>query len=144
MAHDYESDNERSRAGLRALVSSLSDDDLGRDAGDGWTVAMLLAHSAFWDARAAEVAQRWLDRDAPNQAPIDVQSANDGMKPLLAAVPPREAARIALEAAERVDALVARFTPALAEAATTGSALRGNRSAHRLEHLDQIERALGR
>ena len=103
---------------------------------------MLLAHLAFWDGRAAQVAARWLANGAPDEAPIDVPSANDGMKPLLAAVPPLEAARLALEAADRVDALVARFTPPLVEAATTGSALRGNRTAHRLEHVGQIEGAL--
>lgn len=103
---------------------------------------MALAHLAVWDGRAAQIAERWLANGVPDEAPIDVPSANDGMKPLLAAVPPLEAARIVLDAADRVDALVARFTPALEEAATTGSAIRGDRSEHRLEHVEQIEAAL--
>ena len=138
----YDPDNERSRARLRALVARLGEADLARDVGDGWTVAMVLAHLAFWDGRAGQIAERWLANGTDDEAPIDVPSANDGMKPLLAAVPPLEAARLALEAAERVDALVARFTPALVAAATTGSAIRGNRSEHRLEHIQQIEAAL--
>ena len=100
---------------------------------------MALAHLAFWDGRAAQVAERWLANGVPDEAPIDVPSANDGMRPLLAAVPPLEATRLVLAAADRVDALVARFTPALEEAATTGSALRGNRTAHREEHIALIE-----
>lgn len=139
----YDTDNERSRAMLRALVARLEDADLRRDVGDGWTVAMVLAHLAFWDGRAAQVAERWLANGAPDEAPIDVPSANDGMKPLLAAVPPLEAARLVLDAAERVDALVAQYSPALVEAASTGSAIRGNRSEHRLEHVEQIEAVLG-
>lgn len=138
----YDTDNERSRSRLRALVARLTEDDLRRDVDDDWTVAMVLAHLAFWDGRAAQVAERWLRNSVPDEAPIDVQSANDGMKPLLAAVPPLEAARIALDATERIDALVARFTPEMVEAATTGGAMRGNRAPHRLEHIDQIEAVL--
>lgn len=138
----YDTDNERSRARLRALVARLGEADLRRDVGDGWTVAMVLAHLAFWDGRAGQIAERWLANGTDDESPIDVPSANDGMKPLLAAVPPFEAARIAIAAAERVDALVARFTPAMVEGATTGSAIRGNRSEHRLEHIEQIEAAL--
>lgn len=139
----YSTDNERSRARLRALVARLGEDELARDVGDGWTVAMALAHLAFWDGRAAQIAERWLTNGVADEAPIDVPSANDGMKPLLAAVPPLEAARLVLAAAaDRVDTLVARFTPALVEAATTGSAIRGNRSEHREEHVEQIEAVL--
>lgn len=138
----YITDNERSRARLRALVARLGEADLARDVGDGWTVAMVLAHLAFWDGRAGQIAERWLANGTDDEAPIDVPSTNDGMKALLAAIPPLEAARIALEAAERVDALVAHFTPPLVEASIHGHAMRGDRSEHRLEHLDQIEAAL--
>ena len=139
----YLEDNERSRARLRALVARLGEDDLRRDAGDGWTVAMVLAHLALWDGRAGQIAERWLANGTDDEAPIDVPSTNDGMKPLLAAIPPIEAARLALEAAERVDALVARFTPPLVEASIHGHAMRGDRSEHRLEHVERIETVVG-
>ena len=48
MDRGYIERNEASRARLRALLDRLSDEDLGRKVGD-WTVAMSLAHLAFWD-----------------------------------------------------------------------------------------------
>ena len=43
--------NTRERERLRALVARLTDDDLRRPVTDLWTVADMLGHLAFWDAR---------------------------------------------------------------------------------------------
>jgi len=48
MDRGYIERNEASRARLRALLDRLTDEDLRRKVGD-WTVAMSLAHLAFWD-----------------------------------------------------------------------------------------------
>lgn len=49
-SHIAANDAERER--LRSLVSRMSDADLRRPMPDGWTVAAVLAHVGFWDARA--------------------------------------------------------------------------------------------
>jgi hypothetical protein len=54
--HDIETDAERERLG--ALIARLSDKDLSRPMPAGWTVAGVLAHIGFWDARAIS----WLNK----------------------------------------------------------------------------------
>jgi hypothetical protein len=113
-SHDVETDAERSR--LRALVARLSDADLRRAMPDGWTVSAVLAHAAYWDARAIY----WLDKWAGGAAPSpyvheNVEAVNDAAKPLCLALPPRIAADLALRLAGETRAI------------------------HRKEHLDDIE-----
>jgi hypothetical protein len=67
---------------------------------------------------------------------------NDAGKPLCLALPPRVAARLAVEAAEAADRRVAAASDALLAAnMAAGSPLSMSRAAHRREHLDEIERA---
>jgi len=47
----YIADNDRERRRLEALVGKLDDAALSRTMPDGWTVAGVLAHLAFWDQR---------------------------------------------------------------------------------------------
>jgi hypothetical protein len=68
MDRGYIERNEASRARLRALLDRLTDDDLRQRVGE-WTVAMSLAHLAFWD-RFGQL--RWIEtfesgRDLPVQ-----------------------------------------------------------------------------
>jgi len=59
----YVEENTRERERLRTLVERLSDVELRRPVNDYWTVAAVLGHIAFWDARAlvlAEKLERWL------------------------------------------------------------------------------------
>ena len=62
-SHDVETDAERER--LRRLIARMSDADLKRPMPAGWTVAGVLAHIGFWDARAIY----WLDKWARGAAP---------------------------------------------------------------------------
>ena len=48
-SHEAENDAERER--LRSLVTRSSDEALSRPMPAGWTVAAVLAHIGFWDAR---------------------------------------------------------------------------------------------
>ena len=48
----FVAENSRQRDRLKALVGRLSDGDLRRPLGEGWTVSTALAHMAFWDRRA--------------------------------------------------------------------------------------------
>ena len=66
---------------------------------------------------------------------------NDAGKALCLALPPRTAARLAVEAAVAADRRVAAVSDALLAAnAAAGSPISVNRAAHRREHLDEIER----
>ena len=131
---------------MRAIVERCSDDDLKRQVNEHWTVAGVLGHIAFWDARAIVLAERLESGRAftPDDAePEDVDWINDSTRPLIHAIAPREAARIALELAEKADRRVAPLDPQKVFPADPNSPINPHRAGHRGEHLDQIEAALG-
>jgi hypothetical protein len=141
----HNSANDDSRARLRALLSGLDRDVLAGTAIEGWSVAALLAHLSFWDRFTL---RRWRDHLAgtvvPALGPLD-DVINDAALPIWNALPPDVAAREVLEAADAVDAFVAAL-PAKAVAAmlAQGRERWVLRSLHRIEHLEQIQRALAR
>jgi hypothetical protein len=145
----YAADNDAERARLHAVVGRLTDRDLARAMPAGWTVAGVLAHLAFWDQRIVVLLDEW-ERRGPGWAPplepaADVDWINDAAKPLCLALPPRAAAELALAIAGTVDRRVAAVGEAIVEAnARAGGPLNWRRAEHRREHLDEIERALGR
>ena len=135
---------------MRAIVERLSDEDLRRQVNPDWTVAAVLCHIAFWDGRALALTEK-LERGMPFSAgdaePDDVAWINDATRPLLHAIPPRDAATVALRIAEETDRRVAALPPALrARTWPTDrhSPLNPLRAAHRAEHLEEIETALRR
>jgi hypothetical protein len=141
-SHQGANDAERER--LRSLVTRMSDEDLGKPMPDGWTVASILAHVAFWDAWAIYFIDKWGPDGEPSvYEPEDTDAANESAKPLCLALPPRDAANLALRLAEAADGKVA----ALSEAMLAKIRLKGEppfdlaRANHRSEHLDEIERA---
>ena len=142
-SHDAETDAERER--LRSLISRLSDKDLSRAMPAGWTVAGVLAHVAFWDARAIYWLDKWA-RGAPPTAyePENTEAVNDSAKPLCLALPPRDAAKLALRLAEEADGKVKALSDAMLAKvrATGGPPFNLSRAIHRKEHLDEIEAAL--
>src|SRR5512137_2456198 len=99
----YVEANTKGRERLRTLAAELSDQDLALQVGAGWTVGALLAHLAFWDYRVLVLLQRWR-KAGVGPSPIDTNGVNDAMKPLCLAIPGREAASLAVKAAETVDA----------------------------------------
>lgn len=136
--------NAQGRERLRALASGLTDDELALPAGDGWTIAAILAHLAFWDYRVLALLARW-KRAGVGPSPIDVDGVNDAAKPLCLAIPARQAASLALSAAEAVDAELENLPDELRsgiDALVQAGKFRLNRSIHRNEHIDQIERIL--
>lgn len=135
-------ENAAERERLRTLVSRLSDADLKRSLGGGWMVATALAHVAFWDRRALGVLERWERGEAPDS--VNSEHLNEALLPEWLALPPRDAARLAVEAAEAVDRKVAALAAGVIEQIlATGESWRLTRAVHRREHLDQIERVLG-
>ena len=87
---------------LRAFVEKASDDDLEHPMNDGWTVATVLAHVAFWDLRIVACIEAWKpDGTGPVPTYYDdaVDWINDSVKPLISALEPRVAARVTVDAA---------------------------------------------
>ena len=69
-------------------------------------------------------------------------SVNDIALPFMAALPPRIAARLAVESAETLDRRLEVFPAHLLNQLNTHNARWVDRSLHRNEHLDEIEAAL--
>ena len=137
---------ERNRAStnrIRALVARLTDEEMQHPVGEHWTAAIALAHLAFWDRRVMVVLDH-TERDGKLSATeVDVV-VNDLSLPLWAATPPREAARIAIETADALDARLEGFPPALLEEVYARSERWVVRALHRNDHLDDVDAALGR
>src|SRR5688572_19661512 len=94
--------NRASTSRIRNLAARLTDKELRHPVGEHWTIAIALAHLAFWDRRVLYVLDQ-TERDGKLVIPeVDI-FVNDLSLPLWAAIPPREAARIAIETAEALD-----------------------------------------
>jgi mycothiol maleylpyruvate isomerase-like protein len=142
MEVSYLAHNQSERERLRTLAARLSDDDLARTLYEGWTVAAVLAHVAFYDLRALALLQKW-ERGEGSPSPLDADAINAAMQPLCLAIPPREAARLAITAADAVDQKVETLSPeVLSTLREAGNPVNLNRWEHRGEHLVQIEHAL--
>jgi hypothetical protein len=143
----YIARNDAERERLKGLVGKLSDGELARPVSAGWTVAGVLGHLAFWDQRIIELLTRWEQQGvAPStEVEADIDWINDAAKPMFLAVPPRKAADLAVAIAEEADRRVAALSDALvAKNAAAGNPLNLDRAEHRREHLDEIQRVLGR
>ncbi|HVS60404.1 MAG TPA: maleylpyruvate isomerase N-terminal domain-containing protein [Gemmatimonadaceae bacterium] len=141
-SHEAENDAERER--LRSLVADLSDEDLARPMPAGWTIASVLAHAAYWDARAIFWLDKWARSGEPSTyEPENVEAVNDSAKPLCLALSPRAAADLALRLAEESDRKVKALSDQMLAkiAAIGGPPFNLSRAIHRKEHLDDIDRA---
>jgi mycothiol maleylpyruvate isomerase-like protein len=141
----YVARNNAERARLKALVARASDADLAKPMPAGWTVAAVLGHLAFWDQRIITLLESWQGSSVtpPVYHEEDVDWINDAGKPFLLALPPRKAADLAVTIAESVDGMVEGVSDGLIEKNTAaGSPLNLDRSFHRKEHLDAIEKVL--
>jgi hypothetical protein len=148
----YVAENEAQLRRLQTLVDTSSDRDLAEPMEAGWTVAGVLGHLAFWDYRIVTLLDRWgadgtgVPPDAPGSYHEEaVDWINDSCKPLILALPPRVAARVAVEAAGAADSRVAGLSDdLLAENERTGGYINQLRAEHRREHLDEIQQARSR
>ncbi|HTP07058.1 MAG TPA: maleylpyruvate isomerase N-terminal domain-containing protein [Anaerolineae bacterium] len=126
---------------MRALAARLTDEDLRHPVGEHWTVAIVFAHLAMLDRRALWVL------DATERAGQVVNPdynifINDVVLPLMAAIPPREAVRLALEIADEIDKRLEAYPPDLLELIHAEYKRYIFRAYHRTEHLDEAEAAL--
>ena len=141
MDREFVEQNRLSRDRIRELVDGLSDEELLHPVGEHWTVAITLAHLAFWDRRVMHVLDQ-VERDRKLIDPeIDI-FVNDLSLPLWAAIPPRRAAEIAVETAEACDRRLEAYPADLLEQVHSYNRRWVVRALHRGEHLDQVEAAL--
>lgn len=137
----YNDLNRASTERIKKLAASLTDEEMQTRVGEHWTVAIALAHLAWWDRRVMYV----LDRSAQDGKlfipEIDI-FVNDLSLPLWAAIPPREAARIAIETSADLDARLEIYSPNLLEEIYNYNKRWVVRALHRNEHLDEVDAAL--
>ena len=141
----YVAENDAERERLRSLVTRLSDKELSGPMPAGWTVAAVLAHIGFWDARAIYFLDKWGPNGEPSTyEPEDTDAVNNSAKPLCLALPPRDAAQLALQLAEESDRKVKALSDAMLAKirARGGPPFNLSRAIHRKEHLDDIDGAL--
>ncbi len=133
--------NRVSRERMRVIANRCSDNEMLTRVGEHWTVAIVYAHIAWWDRRVMYVLDR-TERDGSLFIPeIDI-FVNDLSLPLWAAVPAREAVRIAMENAEAVDKRLEEYPEALLEEIHKYNKRWVVRALHRNEHLDEADKAL--
>jgi len=144
----FDSANAEATAALADLVSTLSDADLAADLGEGWTVAMALAHMAYWDSFHLA---RWHHATAsgascpPPAADEVTRRANEALEATWRALPVAATVTLCLEAAAAIDVYVATLTDEQIEGArAAGGPNLVDRVPHRRDHSAQIARALGR
>ena len=134
----YVVQNTAQRDRLSEFVERASDKELEAPMPAGWTVAAVLAHLAFWDQRIVVLVDAW-QRAGATQVPStvadhDVDWINDAGKPMLLALSPRAAARLAVAAAPDRQSYYTK----------PGGPINPLRATHRKAHLDEIERGLKR
>ncbi len=141
MDRGFVEQNKASTERLRKLVARLQDTDMGRRVGTDWTVAVALAHLAFWDRRVQFVLDR--TQKAGKLSPVEIDTTvNDLLLPTWESVPGKEAARLAIQTAEALDQQLAAFPADLLEQVNQHNLRWVNRSLHRNEHLDEVDKAL--
>ncbi len=141
MDRGFVEQNEASTQRLRKLAARLKDSDMGRRVGADWTVAVALAHLAFWDRRVQFVLDRTQKAGKLSAVEIDTV-VNDLLLPTWELVSGSEAARLAVDTAEALDRQLAAFPPALLDQVNQHNPRWVNRSLHRNEHLDEVDKAL--
>ncbi len=138
---NHASRNAESTERIRSVVARLSDKDLNRSLGGGWTVGFALIHLAFWDARQVAALQRFKDGEA---FPSEDHATNATLTAIASAFDLVAAGQAAVSAALELDTMVESLTDEqLTALQDSGKSYAIDRAPHRDEHLQQIEEALG-
>lgn len=133
--------NRASRERIHALAVRLTDEQMLTPVGEHWTVGIVFAHLAWWDRRVMYVLDMTEHNGKLFVPEIDI-FVNDLSLPLWAAVPPREAARIAIESAEALDQRLEAYPLPLLEEVFAYNQRWVIRALHRNEHLDEADTVL--
>jgi hypothetical protein len=140
MNNKYSKTNRKATARLKKVVSALTEKELNLVIyKEGWTIAVALAHVAFWDDRRTFKLKQWGEKGVSPTPYID-DIMNDLLIPYFLAIPPRKAAELAVTAVQAFDNELEGLTPEMLEeieALKEPKAL--DRAGHRNQHLDEIE-----
>ena len=139
----YKDLNRASLERIKKLAASLTDEEMQTHVGEHWTVSIALAHLAWWDRRVIYVLDMTAKDGKLFVPDIDIV-VNDLSLPLWAVIPPREAARIAIETAEDLDKRLEIYPQDLLEEIFNYNQRWVIRALHRNEHLDEVDAALKR
>ena len=133
-------ENARERGRLSNLVHRMTDEELTLTLyAEGWTIAVALAHLAFWDQRSLILIRKW-KKSRVEPSPVDIDTINDALLPFFLAIPPRMAANLAVSSAEAIDKELEEAPPELViEIQRLGDEHRLYRSIHRKTHIDEME-----
>ena len=127
---------------LRALARRLTPEMLAVRLPRGWTVAVALAHLAFWDRQRLCFMRRLAAGDSCHGG-YDGEVFNEVLLPFLEMIPADRVAALAVETAEEVDAFLLAVPDEVVESALARPDRPNlDRGMHREYHLDRIERAL--
>lgn len=140
MERQFVIENKMERDRLKKLVARLTDAELELVIyKEGWTIAVVLAHLAFWDNYALALLKRW-KKDGVSLSHREWDNINDALLPLALDLSPRTAAEMALSSADATDREVKQSSPKFIKAVEAlKEPYRLNRGFHRKMHLDEIE-----
>ena len=143
MGKSFVTKNASSRERLRKLVNEITDEELNLVIyKEGWTIAVVLAHLAFWDERRRVLIRKWKEKGV-SASPFEEDIINDALVPFFLALPVREAANMAIHTAEALDhELEALSSDLITAIEILGDRHALNRAIHRKMHLDEIEALL--
>jgi hypothetical protein len=140
---DVNSRNRASRDRLAAVIARLGSRSV--ELPGGWTAAGLIAHLAFWDAFGAARLEKFARDQQPMEFGSDAltEFMNTAGLPQWRATPIATAADLATRAAASIDRVIEGLPAAIFDDIRAMNRPRLlDRSLHRKEHLDEIERAL--
>ena len=144
MDRPFVAQNEKERKRLCSLVARLTDEELSLPLGSNWTIAVALAHLAFWDQRSLLLMRKW-KQNGVEESPIDIDVTNDSLLSLWRALSPRAAANLAVSSAEEIDLeLEEGSSDLIVKIEGLGEKFRLYRSIHRKLHIDEIEALLSK
>jgi hypothetical protein len=142
MDRPFVEENAKERERLFSLVERLTDNELSLPLGNGWTIAVAFAHLSFWDQRSLFLMRQW-KKNGVEPSAIDIDVTNDSLLSQWLAIPPRDAAKLAISSAEAIDReLEMASSDFIADIKSLGEDFRLYRSIHRKLHLDEIEKFL--
>jgi hypothetical protein len=140
---DHNERNRASRERLGRLGGRLGDRDVVLEG--GWTAAGLLAHLAFWERMTSVRWRRHLSDGVPLESIDDrvVELVNAAALPQWNAMAQRSALADVMSAIDEIDKIISTVRAEEASDILQSRPRLVDRSLHRNEHLDEIERALG-
>jgi hypothetical protein len=119
----------------------LSDAEMQTRVGEHWTVAMALVHLGFWDRRVLYALDR-TEQEGKLYIPEIEIAVNDLSLAFWAAIPSKDALRLAVENAEALDKRLETYPQNLLEQVYNHNERWVVRALHRNEHLDEVDATL--